>query len=199
MELLCFVMTRRTALTGIAALTAVEADGQGRTPVRKAHEQRGMQLAELFTPDEEHKIRLARQIGITHAIVTTTRVLGPVPRGQYLDALRKVKKQFNDAGLIFAGTESHPVPAEKIKLGIDGRDEEIENYLAAIRALAELDVRLVCYNWMAGVGWFRTKTDVPGRGGALISEFDRAAAEKMGRRNGGRSARSGSGATSSTS
>lgn len=167
-------------MTGIAAFTAGEADGQLRTPARKSREQRGMQLAELFTPDEEHKIRLARQIGITHGIVTTTRVLGPVPRGQYLDALAKVKKQFNDAGLAFAGTESHPVAAEKIKLGIDGRDEEIENYIAAIRALAELGVPLVCYNWMAGISWFRTKTDLPGRGGALISEFSRADAEKLG-------------------
>jgi mannonate dehydratase len=174
-------MTRRQAITGIATLAAAtEAGGQGRTPARRAHEQRGMQLSELFTPDEEHKIRLARQIGITHGIVTTTRVLGPVPRGRYLDELAKVKKQFADAGLIFAGTESHPVSAEKIKLGIDGRDEEIENYIAAIRALAELDVRLVCYNWMAGIGWFRTKTDLPGRGGALISEFNRADAEKLG-------------------
>ena len=180
LEVLYFVMTRRAAITGIGALTAIESDGQGRTPVRKAKGQRRMQLAELFTPDEEHKIRLARQIGITHGIVTTTRVLGPAPRGRYLDELAKVKKQFADAGLIFAGTESHPVPAEKIKLGIDGRDEEIENYIAAIRALAELGVTLVCYNWMAGIGWFRTKTDLPGRGGALISEFNRADAEKMG-------------------
>jgi mannonate dehydratase len=175
-------MTRRTCLTGIAALSAAaeSAEGQGRTPVRKEHMKRGIQLAELFTPDEDHKIRLARQIGITHGIVTTTRVLGPVPRGRYLDELAKVQKQFANAGLIFAGTESHPVSAEKIKLGIDGRDEEIENYIAAIRALAELGVRLVCYNWMAGIGWFRTRTDLPGRGGALISEFNRADAEKLG-------------------
>jgi mannonate dehydratase len=76
--------------------------------------------------------------------------------------------------------ESHPVPAEKIKLGLPGRDEEIENYIAAIRALSEIGVPLVCYNWMAGIGWFRTRTDTPGRGGALISEFDRAEAERAG-------------------
>jgi mannonate dehydratase len=156
------------------------AEAQSRTPLRKPRAHRGMQLAELFTPDEEHKIRLARQIGITHGIVTVSRVLGPVPRGQYLDELAKVRKQLAAAGLVFAGVESHPVPAEKAKLGIEGRDEEIENYIAAIRALAELDVRLVCYNWMAGIGWFRTRTDLPGRGGALISEFDLADAEKLG-------------------
>ena len=166
----------------MAALTAAaDADAETKTPVRRARAQRGMQLAELFTPDEEHKIRLARQIGITHGIVTVTRVLGPdVPRSRYVDELAKVQKQFAAAGLIFAGVESHPVSAERIKLGIDGRDEEIANYIAAIRALAELGVRLVCYNWMAGISWFRTKTDIPGRGGALISEFNRDDAERMG-------------------
>jgi mannonate dehydratase len=43
---------------------------------------------------------------------------------------------------------------------LPGRDEEIENYIAAIQALAKLDVRLLCYNWMAGIGWYRTKVNV---------------------------------------
>jgi mannonate dehydratase len=81
---------------------------------------------------------------------------------------------------VFAGVESHPVPAEKIKLGLPGRDEEIENYIAAIRALAQVGVPMVCYNWMAGIGWYRTRVDVPGRGGALISEFDNADANRQG-------------------
>jgi hypothetical protein len=33
---------------------------------------------------------------------------------------------------------------------------------------------------MAGIGWFRTKTDLLGRGGALISEFNQADAEIWG-------------------
>ena len=39
---------------------------------------------------------------------------------------------------------------------------------------------MVCYNWMAGLGWYRTRADVPGRGGALVSEFDNQAAENQG-------------------
>jgi mannonate dehydratase len=49
-----------------------------------------------------------------------------------------------------AGVESHPVPAEKIKLGIEGRDEELENYIAAIKALANVGIPVLCYNFMAG-------------------------------------------------
>ncbi len=139
-----------------------------------------IQLAELFSPDEDHKIRLAAQIGITHAIVSVSGSLGRAPRDRYAEALENIKADFDRAGLVFAGVESHPVPAEKIKLGTPGRDEEIENYIAAIQALAQVGVRMVCYNWMAGLGWYRTKTDIPARGGALISEFDNEAAKKQG-------------------
>src|SRR5260370_14146792 len=139
-----------------------------------------IQLAELFSPDEDHKIRLAAQIGITHAIVSVSGSRGRAPRDRYAEALENIKADFDRAGLVFAGVDSHPVPAEKIKLGTPGRDEEIENYIAAIQALAQVGVRMVCYNWMAGLGWYRTKTDIPARGGALISEFDNEAAKKQG-------------------
>ena len=150
------------------------------TPLRGASTTRGMQLAELFALGEEHKIRLASQIGIRHAIMTVTSALRAVPRGRYVEVLLKIKNDLSEAGMVFAGVESHPVPAGKIKLGLPGRDEEIENYLAAIRALAEIGVPLVCYNWMAGIGWYRTRGDLPGRGGALLCEFDVEAANREG-------------------
>lgn len=141
---------------------------------------RGMQLAELFGLDEDHKIRLASQIGITHAVIRVLPALQETPRERYADTLREIKERFRTAGLEFAGVESHPVPAEKIKLGLPGRDEEIENYIAVIKALAEVGVPLLCYNWMAGIGWYRTRVDLPGRGGALLTEFDSDAAERQG-------------------
>ena len=76
--------------------------------------------------------------------------------------------------------ESHPVAAEKIKLGLPGRDEEIANYCAVIEALGKLGIPMCCYNFMAGIGWYRTKGDVPQRGGALASEFDNRVAEEQG-------------------
>jgi mannonate dehydratase len=99
---------------------------------------------------------------------------------RYADVLRKIKGDFQSAGMTLAGVESHPVPAEKVKLGLPGRDEEIEHYIAAIRALAEIGVPMVCYNWMAGLGWYRTNVNVLGRGGALVSEFDADVADQQG-------------------
>ncbi len=139
-----------------------------------------MKLSELFYPGEERKIRLARQAGVTHAIVNTVTTLGKVARDRYVETLAKINADFKAAGLTIAGLESHPVPADKIKLGLPGRDEEIENYCAVIKALAEIGIPMLCYNFMAGIGWYRTRVDLPTRGGALSSEFDNAAARKLG-------------------
>jgi mannonate dehydratase len=179
-------MSRRNCIQGTLAALGSSAlpprAGAAETPLRAARGPRhtGMQLAELFYEGEEHKIRLAAQIGITHAIVSTAPTLAAVPRSRYVAELQKIKENLKAAGLIFAGVESHPVPAEKIKLGLPDRDEEIENYQAVIRALGQVGVPLLCYNWMAGIGWFRTRTDLPGRGGALLTEFDHRAAEAQG-------------------
>ena len=121
---------------------------------------------------------LGLQMGVRHAIIGAG--LGAVPRDRYLDTLKKIRSDYEAAGVTIAGVESHPVPAEKIKLGLPGRDEEIENYIAAINALSQVGIRMICYNFMAGLGWFRTRTDIRERGGALTSEFDSRDAEAMG-------------------
>lgn len=156
--------------------------GTSATPLRRPQGKsgRGIQLTELFQADESHKIRLASQVGIRHAIVNVLPQLRNLPRNHYVEELKRIKASFEEVRMVIVGVESHPVPAEKIKLGLPGRDEEIENYLAAIKALAEIGVRMICYNWMAGIGWYRTKIDVHGRGGALISEFNNEIAKKQG-------------------
>ncbi len=168
-------ITRRNCLQGTVAALAGSQSGKA------APTMRGMiQLAELFSPGQTSRLRTAVQAGVTHAIVGVSGTLAKVPRDRYVDTLTNIKQEFADAGMKFAGVESHPVPAEKIKLGIDGRDEEIENYKAVIHALAKVGVPMICYNWMAGIGWYRTKVEVPERGGALVSEFDYEDSKKQG-------------------
>jgi mannonate dehydratase len=176
-------MSRRNCIQGaLAALGTAAALPASDTPLRRRDHTagRGMRLAELFALDEQHKLRLAAQVGVTHAFVSFSKALGPIPRDQYLATVQKIKADFAAAGLLLIGAESHPVPAEKIKLGLPGRDEEIENYIAAIRALARVGADILCYNWMAGIGWYRTRTDLAGRGGALISEFDNETSRRQG-------------------
>ncbi|MCL2661566.1 MAG: hypothetical protein FWD64_13750, partial [Acidobacteriaceae bacterium] len=80
------------------------------TPVRRSRDDAGaMQIAELFALDEAHKVRVCRQIGIRHAIVTVTPATRGRSRYQYASVLKKVKEDFETAGMVFAGVESHPV------------------------------------------------------------------------------------------
>ncbi len=140
----------------------------------------GIQLAHVMPAGRPESWKIWKQLGVDHAITGVSGVLARSERSQYGEVLAKVKAEFNAAGIEVAGVESHPVPAEKIKLGVAGRDEEIENYIAAIKALAEAGIPMVCYNWMAGLGWYRTNTKVLERGGALTSEFTVEAAEAQG-------------------
>ena len=115
-----------------------------------------------------------------------------------MEGLRKIKADLNAAGLIFAGVESHPVPAEKIKLGLPGRDEEIENYFAAIRALAQFGVPAL----LQLDGRYRLVPDAnrPSRPRRrLLSEFDDATAKRQGSPSGAKSPKPASGAISSIS
>jgi mannonate dehydratase len=126
----------------------------------------------IWGADDPHRVKLSRQIGVTHAIAGTASALSRVPRARYAETVAKIKADYEAAGLTIAGIESHPVPAEKIKLGLPGRDEEIENYIAAIRAIGQAGIPVVCYDFMAGIDWYRTNMHFPGRGGCSSLSFN---------------------------
>ncbi len=163
-------LTRRACMGVAAAMPLASA------PVAAG----GIKLCEVFSPGQVSRIRLARQMGVNWAITGVTGALAKVRREQYVETVTAIKSEFQQAGLRIAGVESDPVPTEKIKLGLPGRDEQIENYKAALDALGRAGIPMVCNNFMAGLGWYRTRVDVPARGGALTSEFDNREARKQG-------------------
>jgi mannonate dehydratase len=168
-------------LAGPAALSSIAQAAKEQPPSSPAEpSDEGMKLALMLPPENEDRWTLARQIGVNYAIVSLNRVLNRTKPEQYLDAIAKIKATYESSGLTIAGVESHPVAAEKIKLGLPGRDEEIANYCAVIEAMGKVGIPMCCYNFMAGIGWYRTKVDVPERGGALTSEFDGKVAEEQG-------------------
>jgi mannonate dehydratase len=177
--------TRRGCIQGaLAMLAAGVTPASGKAGVSagrsRAGKPAGIKLALMLGLEDASRLKLAQQMGVTHAITGVEGALRKVSREQYEETLAKIKTDFQAAGFTVAGVESHPVPAEKIKLGLPGRDEEIENYGAALEALGKVGIPMVCYNFMAGLGWYRTNVAVPGRGGALVSEFDYALAEQRG-------------------
>lgn len=84
-----------------------------------------------------------------------------------------VKKRFDDYGIKPVIIE--PMPNElhdHIKAGDCKRDECIEKVITMLDYMDRLDIRTICFNFMAHIGWLRTSDSVPERGGALVTGFD---------------------------
>lgn len=131
-----------------------------------------MLLTEFLPARPSPLWQLARQMGIRHAIVKAAPELTGLKAPWDLDALRQIQRDFTDAGLKIHGMEGDQFDMSRIKLGLDGRDEDIEKYCRMLKNMAELGIPLLCYNFMAQIGWCRTNTQVARRGGALFSRFD---------------------------
>ena len=69
---------------------------------------------------------------------------------------------------------------DHIKTADDKRDESIEKVIKMFANLDKLNVRLICFNWMAHVGWCRTSSDLMERGGSSVTGFDLEEYEKNG-------------------
>jgi mannonate dehydratase len=130
-----------------------------------------MQLADYFLAQPDRQWELAKQMGVTHAVCRLPEDEGIDPADFVL--LRQIKERFTQAGLKLAVIE--PVPNKyyyRTKLGLDGRDEEIEMISQLIRNMGRLGIEILCCNFMAQIGWFRTSTMISTRGGALVTGFD---------------------------
>jgi mannonate dehydratase len=138
----------------------------------------GFKLCELWNNPTGSEITIAKQIGVTHVI--TSGGLGRVRKEEYLAAAQKHKESWDAVGMTIAGVEGHPTPFDNLKAGTDQADAEIEMAKWAIEALSKVGINMICYNFMAGLGWTRTNTRLPERGGALTSEFDATAPAMQG-------------------
>jgi mannonate dehydratase len=131
-----------------------------------------MKLSLLLPPKyDERKWTLARQIGVNYAITKAMPELSGRPAPYDFDSLKAIKTDFKNAGFELYGLEGDQFDMSPIKMGLPGRDELIEKYCQMIRNMGKLGIPLLCYNFMAVTGWYRTQTDVQERGGALTSEF----------------------------
>lgn len=123
-----------------------------------------MRLATVLTPLSDENLQLAAQCGVTD-------VVHRYP-GEDIATLRAAQKRIAAFGMNLSVVEGY-LPIENIKLGCDdGR--ELELLKALVRHMAELDIRLLCYNFMTGTDWVRTRLDAPERGGAKVTAFDLA-------------------------
>jgi len=140
----------------------------------------------FLTAATPERLRYMAQMGATH-VVTSLPAEGRRNRQGDIWAFEGMlaqRKEIESYGLILSVYEGIPVP-ERVKLGQDGRDEDIENYCESIRNMGRAGVPILCYNWMVGFGWLRTDFSTPARGGAVVTtyrheDFERGGLTRLG-------------------
>jgi len=128
-----------------------------------------MKLGLVLGDVNDPKVKIQQQLGLTH-LVSGFHVNAQTKED--LNELFKAKvKAFADIGQTFAVSEGLG-GIENIKLARPEADEEMAFCKRYIEACGHAGVKVVCYNWMPVVGWYRTKTALPTRGGATVTAFD---------------------------
>jgi mannonate dehydratase len=131
-----------------------------------------MKLGLMLPARQNIQWTLASQLGVEAVVTKAAPELTGLPDPSDYQALKTIRDNFNAAGLELYALEGDEFDMSRIKLGLPGRDEDIEKYQKMLTNMGRLGLKLLCYNFMAGVGWFRSRNDLKERGGALTSGFD---------------------------
>ncbi|MBR2615914.1 MAG: mannonate dehydratase [Clostridia bacterium] len=130
-----------------------------------------MILTDYFRSTYDATWDFALQSGVRHGVIR-------LPEDADFDLTRPdhwktVYDRFTSYGITPLIVE--PMPNEvhdHIKAGDEKRDESIEKVLKMLPIMASHGLESICFNWMAHIGWLRTASDYPERGGARVTGFD---------------------------
>jgi len=123
---------------------------------------------------EKRKVEFGKQLNVLGAVGGINPRMAGLQNVNPWDyeAVSAVKNAWEKAGLKLEVIEGPPALSEKTKLGLEGRDEEISDFITLMKNLSRAGIDTICYNWMPVISWARTSNDRPGRGGALVTAFD---------------------------
>ena len=130
-----------------------------------------MILTDYFKSKHDLTWDYAKQCGVEHGVIR-------LPEDNNFEITdfshwKAIYERFNDFGIKPVVIE--PMPNElhdHIKIGDDMRDECIEKVITMMKYMNELDIRTICFNWMAHIGWLRTSDSIVERGNAKVTGFD---------------------------
>jgi mannonate dehydratase len=128
-----------------------------------------MKLASVLTPLSHTNMRLAAQCGVEGVVIRYP--------GSSMEELLAAKRKPEEYGLAVFAVEGY-LPIEKIKIGADQDCQDLAAVKRLIRNMGTAGIPLLCYNFMAGTDWVRTKLDTPERGGAKVTAFNLADAQR---------------------
>lgn len=130
-----------------------------------------MLLTDYFRSEHDTTWDIALQCGVRHGVIR-------LPEDDKFDLTnashwKTVHKRFTDFGITPVVIEPMPNSVhDHIKMGDNKRDESIEKVIKMFPIMKELKINTICFNWMAHIGWLRTRSDYPERGGATVTAFD---------------------------
>ena len=142
-----------------------------------------IKLSEFLPPRPEESWKLIRQVGVDNVVGVLNgaeqdqRMFASVGAGGWKaddrdevpwseSALKHNIETYDDYGFTLVALED-TAPIDKARLGLDGRDEQIENVITQVRAMGRLGIPTLAYNWMGLSSWGRTDIAIADRGGAL--------------------------------
>ena len=167
------------SITGLSSALAYTSKGKKKTEdagMSGCVKDAGMVMSEAyFWGPDERRIALMKQLGVFGAVGGINPQMTSTPDLMPWDpkVIKANKETWEKAGLKLNVIEGPASLGTKTKLGLEGKDEEIANFILFMKNLKQYgDIDVICYNWMPVVSWYRTKMDAPGRGGALVTAFD---------------------------
>lgn len=174
--------SRRDFIRKGAAFTALSATAPGKTTGRGSmFKDAAIRLClAYFYGLQERKMALSRQMGVTGVVSPSSPWMLNMrdTKPWTIEALQAVKNAYAQRGMEWTVLEGTP-PLDKAKLGLPGRDEEIEHFITLMKNMARIHLDVICYNWMPVISWARTDFERRGRGDALVTAFDYEAVKEL--------------------
>src|SRR5919199_128860 len=128
-----------------------------------------------FSELTDEQLAFAKQCGCGDVLLNTPRLPGE-ERWEYEDLLAW-RRRTEEHGLRLIALENVPVRFyDKIMLGLEGRERQLENMKATVRNIGRAGIPILGYHFMPNSVW-RTSRTTPGRGGAHVTSFDMALVE----------------------